>query len=208
MARGVDNKGMYKAVLLLALMGVALWPADGYRLIYREQLYELYHQHQVQYPYRIVENIFRLQQVLRADFANPLYALARIEDQKEWRRYRMLFNMHINLKLTELHLQLGGRYFKFKAYFYNWPWRRQNLESLGYAESYIEAARGYWREAQRWSKEAWEQSGVHLEEIQNWLDENWRIENGRLDYDAIIDRHLARLEGVREQFEGMDENTY
>ena len=197
-----------RRLLLLILLLLIGWSLSAYPLIYREQLYKLYHQHLIQYPNRIAENIYWLQQVLKADFANPLYALAVIEDPEEWRRYRALFNMHVNLKLTESYLQLGSRYFKFNAYFYNYPWRRQNLESLDYATGYIELARSYWQEAQRWSTEAWKQSTIHLEEIQQWSDENWRIEMQQLDYNAIIDRHLARAARVAERFRNMDENTY
>ncbi len=199
---------MRRRLLLLLLIIVICAPLHSYRLLYREQLYRLYHQHLIQYPNRITENIYWLQRILRADFANPLYALATIEDQEEWRRYRALFNMHVNLNLTESYLQLGARYFKFNAYFFNAPWRRQNLESLEYARRYIKEARGYWSEAQRWSKEATQQPTIHLEEIQHWSDESWRIENSQLDYDAIIDRHLERLQRVVERFQSMDADSY
>jgi hypothetical protein len=49
---------------------------------------------------------------------------------------------------------------------------------------------------------------VHLQEIQAWEDECWRIETGDLDYREIIDEQLARLARVRATFEAMDENTY
>ena len=49
---------------------------------------------------------------------------------------------------------------------------------------------------------------IHIEEIQNWEDEHYRIEKGELDYEDIITSHLMRLEKVRQYFENMDENTY
>lgn len=183
-------------------------PLEAYRLIYKEQLYELYHVHLYQYPERIKENIYWLEQVQEADFANPLHALARIENEREWEWYRYLFSMHINLKLTELYLRWGSKYNKFEAYFYNYPWKDDNLESLEIAESLFEEARYYWSEAQRWSERARPFRWLTLEEIQKWEDEHHRIVNGELDYGFIIDRHLQRLREVRAAFEAMDENTY
>lgn len=198
-----------KRLLVLALvLFLAADSLSAYRLIYKEQLYELYHVQLYQYPERIAENVRWLQMTLDADFANPLYALAEIENKTEWDRYRRLFMMHVNLKLVELHLRWASKYNKQAAYFYNAPWRDDNLESLERAESLFEVALSYWEEALRWSEEAWQLQFVHLEEIQKWADENHRIETGELDYEAIIGRHRQRLEAVRGEFEAMDENTY
>ncbi len=76
----------------------------AYRLIYREQLYQLHHRQLYNYPLDIAENIHWLETALRADFANPLNALAHIENETEWEKYRQLFTMHLHLKLTELYL--------------------------------------------------------------------------------------------------------
>jgi hypothetical protein len=193
------------ALLLVCLLAQPAW---SYRLIYKEQLYELFHVQFYQYPERIAENVKWLQMALDADFANPLYALAEIEDRTEWERYKRLFMMHVNLKLVELHLRWASKYNKQAAYFYNAPWRDDNLESLERAESLFNVALAYWDDAVAWSEEAWKLQGVHLEEIQKWADENHRIETGELDYEAIIARHQQRLEETRAAFEAMDENTY
>lgn len=193
-------------VLVLLLVTVATAPA--YRLLYREQLYELYHRQFVQTPERIAENVYWLEQALRSDFANPLNALATIETDREWEWYRYLFTMHINLRLTDLYLQWGSQYMKHTAYFYNAPWRSQNLESLDRAEEYFRYARRYWSAAQRWSQEATDFRFVHLEEIQYWEDEHHRIRTGDLDYEEIITRHLDRVAEVRAAFEQMDASTY
>jgi hypothetical protein len=197
-----------RTILGLLFLLISASPLEAYRLIYKEQLYELYHVHLYQYPERIKENIYWLEQVQEADFANPLHALARIENEREWEWYRYLFSMHINLKLTELYLRWGSKYNKYQAYFYNYPWKEDNLESLEIAESLFEQARYYWSEAQRWSERAVDFRWLSLEEIQNWEDEHHRIVNGELDYGFIIDRHLRRLRDVRAAFEAMDENTY
>ena len=198
-------------IALAALFGLFLLaPAPqvrSYRVLYAEQYYRLFHQHFYQYPDDTMENIFYLEQALQADFANPLYALARIADRQEWAQYRTLFKMHANLKLTELYLTLGSKYDKLAAYFYNAPWKEQNLDSLEKAENAYRLALGYWRESLRWA------AGIprlryNLEEIQHWEDEWTRIIIGDLDYREIIDGHLRRLARVRAEFQAMDSSTY
>jgi hypothetical protein len=195
----------WSVLLLMAL--VPLRKAEAYRILYAEQYYRLYHLHFYQYPDDSMENIFYLEQALKSDFANPLYALARIENRQQWAQYRMLFKMHVNLKLVELYLTLGSKYDKMAAYFYNAPWKEQNLDSLDKAEQAYRVALGYWKEALGWA--AWTQHlGFNLEAIQKWEDEWKRILTGDLDYQEIITGHLSRVERVRRTFQAMDENTY
>jgi hypothetical protein len=187
----------------------ALLCASGfaYKIQYAEQFYELYHLHFYQYPDDTMENIFYLEQALKADFANPLYALAKIKDPREWERYRNLFKMHVNLRLVQLYRTLASGWDKRVAYFFNAPWKKQNLESLDKAESIYKLALGFWDEAKKWSNEA-KKLRYHLEEIQYWEDESYRIETGELDYRQIINKELNRLAKVRKQFENMNESTY
>jgi len=156
-----------------------------------------------------MENIYWLEQALKADFANPLYALALIENEVQWEKYRNLFTMHIYLKLIEQYLFLGNKWNKRNAYFYNAPWRDQNLESLEIAETCFRAALYYWDEAVAWAEKANERRfrWIDLQKVQFWQDEAFRIENGTLNYGRTINRELALLQRVREQFEAM-ENTY
>ncbi len=192
---------------LLLLAVVPARKAEAFRILYAEQYYRLYHLHFYQYPDDSMENIFYLEQALKADFANPLYALARIEDKQQWAQYRLLFKMHVNLKLVELYLTLGSKYDKMAAYFYNAPWKEQNLDSLDKAEQSYRVALGYWQEALGWAVRT-RHLGFNLEGIQRWEDEWKRIFTGDLDYQEIITGHLSRLERVRRTFQAMDQNTY
>lgn len=179
----------------------------AYRVLYAEQYYRLYHLHFYQYPDDTMENIYYLEQALKADFANPLYALARIETKQEWAQYRTLFKMHVNLKLVDLFLTLGSKYDKMAVYFYNAPWKEENLKSLELAVQAYRVALRYWNEARdRAAQLPW--LYFNLEEIQNWEDERTRIWEGELDYADIIAGQLTRMERVRRQFLNMDENTY
>ncbi|MBN2442249.1 MAG: hypothetical protein JXJ04_12920 [Spirochaetales bacterium] len=178
-----------------------------YRILYTEQFYKLYHLHFYQYPDDCMENIYYLEQALKAEFCNPLYALAKIENKHQWERYKQLFTMHIYLRLIQLYLTLGNGYDKKIAYFYNEPWKRQNLESLKIAEQTFKVALLYWDEAKKWSRKI-KPSFIHLDKVENWEDEHYRIQTGELDYGDIIQSHLQRLQRVRRDFENMDETTY
>ncbi|MBL8966301.1 MAG: hypothetical protein JNG85_04770 [Spirochaetaceae bacterium] len=197
-----------RAALLALLLVLAVGGAGAYNVYFKEQFFRLYHQHYIQYPDDAIENIYWLEQAKKADFCNPLYALATIEDERHWERYRYLFEMHLSLKLIEQHLILGSKYDKRVAYFYNAPWKDQNLESLKIAESAYRAALAYWGEARELAAKAMGMRFVRLEEVQYWEDEAFRIEEGELDYADIIGEELARLERVRAAFEKMDRSTY
>ena len=202
---------MKKAFLFLLFLVLPLLSVSAWRILYAEQYYKLYHEHLYHYPDDTMEDISYLETALKADFApfvNPLYALAPIRDTTEWERYRYLFYMHVNLKLIYCYLTLGSKYDKRTAYFYNYPWKRQNLESLVKAEQAYTVAYGYWDKAREWSQKAWAMRATHLDGIEEWEDENFRIETFELDYRDIIDEQLARVAKVRADFQNMDHTTY
>jgi len=196
------------AVLGVVLFSAVISPLNGYFVTYKEQYYRLYHLHHIQYPDDTMENIYWLEKALKADFANPLYALALIENETQWEKYRYLFNMHINLKMIEQYLFLGNKWNKRQAYFYNAPWKKQNLESLETAETCYRTALYYWDAAVEWAKKARERRFyfINLPRVQFWEDEALRVEKGELDYKKTINRELDLLQKVRERFEAMEEH--
>jgi hypothetical protein len=206
--RSADKRDVKKALFILLLMAFPLLGASAWRIIYAEEYYELYHEHLHHYPDDTLEDISYLESALKADFANPLYALAPIKDQVEWERYRYLFSMHVNLRLIYSWLTLGAKYDKMVAYFYNYPWKQQNLDSLTKAEAAYKEALAYWSKAQEWSEKAWAMRATHVDHIEEWETENFRIETGDLDYKDIIDTQLARLAKVRDAFQKMAPGTY
>ncbi|MDR1597269.1 MAG: hypothetical protein LBR99_06150 [Treponema sp.] len=185
-------------------------PLDAYYVQYKEQFYRLYHLHYTQYPDDTMENIYWLEQAIKADFANPLFALALIENESQWEKYRYLFMMHAHLKLIEQYLYLGNKWNKRNAYFYNAPRKEQNLESLETAETCYRTALYYWQAARDWAEKALDRRFrfINLTRVQFWEDEARRVEEGSLDYGKIINRELSLLQQVRERFQAMDENTY
>jgi len=197
-----------RAILAPVLLLLAALGASAYPVYYKEQFYRLFHTHYIEYPDDSIENIYWLERAKKADFCNPLYALARIEDQRHWERYRYLLDMHLDLKLIEQHLALGSKFDKRVAYFFNAPWKAQNLDSLKTAEAAYETALLYWDEAKALARKAMALRWVMLDDAEHWVDEAWRIDQGELDYAQIIGNQLSRLRKVRADFERMDANTY
>jgi hypothetical protein len=197
-----------KACLAVLLLVIPLLSLSAWRILYAEEYYRLYHEHLHHYPDDTMEDIYYLETALKSDFANPLYALAPIKDKMEWERYRSLFSMHLNLKLIACYLTLGNKYDKMAAFFYNAPWKRQNLESLDTAEQVYKVAYRYWVKAKEWSAKAWVLRDIHLDAIEEWQDENFRVETGDLNYQETIDAQLTRLARVRADFQKMDKTTY
>jgi hypothetical protein len=194
-------------LLLSAALGAAP-PAAAYPVYYKEQYFKLFHTHYIEYPDDAIENIYWLERARKADFCNPLYALAKIDDKAHWERYRYLLDMHLNLKLIEQHLVLGSKFDKRLAYFYNAPWKEENLESLKTAESAYKAALAYWPEAKELAKKAMALRWTMLDDAEYWVGEAYRIDSGELDYEKIIGNQLTRLAKVRADFEKMDGSTY
>ena len=196
--------------LLLAVLLLAPFRAEAYVAKYKEDYYKLYHVHYAQLPDDCIENIYWLEQAVKADFANPLYAMAKIETKPQWEKYRFLFQMHLNLKLLEQHLRLGRIYDKKVAYFYDAPWKDEYLRNLEKAKSCYEAGYYYWREAKLWAEKASisQYNFLYISEQQNWEDERERISTGELDYKKTLDRELTRLNKVIDDLVAMKDKTY
>ncbi|MDR0473846.1 MAG: hypothetical protein LBH43_09295 [Treponema sp.] len=203
-------RGIKAAWLVLLLFFSPVIPINAYYARFKEQYYRLYHLHYIQYPDDTMENIYYLEKALKADFCNPLFAIALIENEIQWEKYRYLFMMHINLKLIEQYIFLGNKWNKRNAYFYNAPWKDINLEALVTAEACYRSALYYWDEALIWAEKANERRFrfINLVRVQFWEDEAGRIENKSLNYGKTLKRELDLLQIVREKFEAMDENTY
>lgn len=191
------------AASLILSSALSAWMA-----MYKEEFFKFYHVHYSQSPEDTAENIYWLERAKKADFCNPLYALAKIATKDEWAKYRLLLDMHIDLKLIEQNLILGSKFDKMVAYFYNAPWKRENLESLKIAEEAYKTALHYWPEAVDLARQAQRYRFVYLPGVELWGDEAARIVSGDFNYAKIIDKQLTRLAGVRKDFEAMDALTY
>ncbi len=200
------KRKLFIAACLLILMSAGVW---SYPVQFAEQFYRLYHTQMYMYPENIEENLWYLEKALTSDFCNPLYALARpLNDSTDWAKYRALFKMHVNLTIIQQYRTLARRFDREKAWFFNAPWKKENLESLKIAEHFYRTALYYWPEAQRWAKAASVKPWDHYEGIEAWEDERYRIREGQLDYSDIIRMDLEHLQEVRRDFMAMDDTTY
>lgn len=201
---------MKKIVLFIFIGFIVSTPLSAYKILYAEQFYKLYHNHLYQYPDDSMENIHYLGMALRSDFANPLNALAEIKNEKEWEKYRYLFYMHVNLRLIDSYIKLAVKFDRQEAYFFNAPWKEANIDSLNKARECYAYALNFWDDAQEWSAKASDSkfAWMFIEDIQYWEDENLRIQEGDLDYGAILNKQLDRVDRIIGEFEAMDGNTY
>lgn len=204
------KKSIFALSLIFLFSTLVPWQSSAYVAKYKEDWYKLFHVHYQQYPDDVMENIYWLEQAVKADFANPLYAETKINDEREWEKYRYLFMMHINLKLIEQHLRLGRTYDKKTAHFYDAPWKDLYIENLNKTLSCYRAGLYYWQEAQLWAEKAnvTEFQFRILTDVQYWEDERERIATKDLDYKKILNREISRVEDVIAQFQKMDKDTY
>lgn len=203
-------RNLFIPILIFLLITLVPKKANAYMVKYKEDYYKLFHVHYQQFPDDCMENIYWLEKAVQADFANPLYANAKIETENDWEKYRFLFQMHVNLKLIEQHQRLGRIYDKKVAHFYDAPWKDVYIENLKKALSCYQAGLYYWTEAKLWAEKAnvTKFQFLILQDIQNWEDERERIGNGKLDYEKILNRDIERVKKVIAEFEKMESKEY
>ena len=204
-------KKLFKICLFSFIFAFFL-PQDlnAYMVKYKEDFYKLYHVHYQQYPDDCIENIYWLEKAVEADFCNPLYAMAKIETEKQWEKYRYLFQMHVNLKLIEQHLRLGRIYDKKCVYFYDAPWKDEYLNNLEKTLSCYEAGLYYWQEAKLWFEKANASSFnfLFITELQNWEDERERIKTGELNYEKMLNGEIERVKKAIDELLAMKSKSY
>ena len=200
------KKSFYSIFSFLLIFAFYEVPLNAYMVKYKEDWYRLYHVHYQQNPDDCIENIYWLEKAVNADFANPYYAMAKIENEKQWEKYRYLFQMHINLKLIEQHLRLGRIYDKKCIYFYDSPWKDEYLRNMEKALSCYQSGLYYWQEAKVWYEKADAASFnfLYITDLQNWEDERERIKSGELNYEKMLNREIERLEKNINELNNMD----
>ncbi len=205
------KRNFFKKILIFfVLVIISAATSSAYVVKYKEDYYKLFHVHYAQLPDDCMENIYWLEQAVNADFANPLYAYGKIENEQEWEKYRYLFQMHLNLKLIEQHLRLGRIYDKKVAYFYDAPWKDEYLRNLEKTLSCYKTGYYYWEEAQLWAEKANSTKFrfLTITSLQNWEDEKERISNGKLNYKKILDRETERVQKVIDDLIAMEDKNY
>jgi hypothetical protein len=182
--------------LFLALLAAAvLLPAAqaGARPLYYAEEFYLYVMNLYQENPSLTRNIRFMQWALKAPFTNQVNSLATITNVAEFRRYKSIFRMHVNLLIIDSYLQLARRFDKEHVYFFHAYWYAEELkESFTIARYLYEICYNYWDEAVKHAREA-DQEPARLDR-EDWEEELYLIRSGELDYRAIVDKHLERLD--------------
>lgn len=201
------KKSILVLFFILLFSALPLNHAEAYMISFKEEYYKLYHIHYQQYPDDCMENIYWLEKAVKADFCNPQYLDFKVTTEKQWEKYRYLFQMHINLKLIEQHLRLGRTFDKKEIYFYDAPHKDEYLRNLEKCLSFYQAGLYYWQEAKLWCEKAntADFKFLFITEKQAWEDERERISTGKLDYEKILNREIKRVEKNIEQLNQMSE---
>ena len=200
------KKFKFLFIFTIIFLFFPLQKANAYMVKYKEDFYKLYHVHYQQYPDDCMENIYWLEKAVQADFCNPQFVDFKITNEKEWEKYRYLFQMHLNLKLIEQHLRLGRIYDKKCIYFYDAPWKDEYLRNMEKALSCYKAGLYYWQETKVWYEKADAPSfnWLFITDKQNWEDERERIKTGELNYEKMLNREIERLEKNIQELNQMD----
>lgn len=180
------------ALILTAALVLLPAPAGARPLYYAEEFY-LYVMNLYQENASLERNIRFMQWALDAPFANQVNSLATIRTVEDFRRYKALFRMHVNLLIIDSYLQLARRYDKRQVYFFHAFWFAEELvESFAIAGYYYRICLNYWEQVLEHAEAAArEPARIDLEP---WEEELHLIQTGELDYAAVVQRHLARLE--------------
>jgi hypothetical protein len=182
-----------KKILLAALLTMLMLPTQvqARKLYYAEEFYlyalNLYHTNP-----NLERNIRFMQWALQAPFDNQVRSLALIENEQDFRRYKALFRMHVNLLIIDSYLKLATRFDKQHVYYFNLWYAEELRESFTFAKYFYQISRNYWDEAKKHADSA---EGIPGRiNIDYWEDEQYLIQTGELDYGLIIDEHLQKLE--------------
>ena len=196
-----------KIFLVLALFFAINSSVFGNTVTYKEEWYSLYRETYQQNSDEILQNMYYLEQSAKADFCNPQFALAKIENETQWEKYRYLFMMNVNLKLIEQHMRMARLFDKKKIYFYDVQYREEYLRNLEKAKVYYTACYAYWEEAKIWADKAnmGKFNFMYLTDVQKWEDDKSRIVNGKLNYQKILDREISRINKNIEELKALPE---
>lgn len=156
-----------------------------------EDYYLLYGMKQYYNEPFLRKNIEYLEIALNSNFRHPSRSLVKINDEKEYYKYRNLLFMHINLLIMKNYLTIAALYDKPKVYFYDGTFGKQLTESFNMAEGFYKEAIPYWEKAKLYAEKA---SEVKITLDLSYMEtERYRIVKKDLDYGKIIGANLQRL---------------
>jgi hypothetical protein len=128
---------------------------------------------------------------LNSNFRHPNNALCKVNNEKEYHKYRLLVTMHVNLQIMRSYMRIASQYDKRHVYFQNLDMAHDLKKSFKIAEGIYKDALPHWDKAEDLAKKA--------DEIKREIDlgtmesERYEIVTGKLNFGNIIKDHLSRL---------------
>ncbi len=145
------------------------------------------------------KNIEMLKTSLNVRFRHPSQALVEVDTEQEYLKYRKLMFMHINIMIMRNYLKIGSKYDKIKVRFHDAPFAKEITESLDIAISLYRQAIPYWEEAKKHAEDA---SEIKITtRMSNIESERYRIIRGELDFNKIINNHIASSEKKKRELQ-------
>lgn len=159
---------------------------------YVEDFYKLYGMKLYYNENSLRKNIYYLQHALNSKFRHPSKTLVKVESKKEYKKYRKLLFMHINLLIMKNILKIATRYDKKRIYFHDITFAEDISKSLEIAKKYYKDAIPYWNQAKKYATAA---SKIKITtELSNFESERFRIKTKDLDYKRIINNHIKKID--------------
>ncbi len=171
---------------------------------YLEDYYELYSKRMYYGQDEILLNVYFLKKGLVSPFRHTSKALCLLTTPDEEKRYRLLLQMHLNLKIMQNYLLLGRLYDKRIIYFFNMPFKEDLIKSLNIAKYYYNLAKTYWPKVLSYADEAVKiDARIPLDYLE---DELYSIMNRDKevdwDYDYTFNLHLTKLDDNLKKLQG------
>jgi len=187
-----------KKVLLIILVIVAFMnvikPEDSVnarKLFYAEEFY-LYVMNLYYDNPNLLRNIRFMQWALKAPFDDPVRSLAKITNECEFKRYRLLFKFHVTLLIVDSYLQLAHRFDKEHLYFFNYRYAKDIKESFELSKFFYNRALIYWNEAKKYIPSINKiPCRINLDK---WEDEFYMVKKGDLNLEPIITDRMNLLD--------------
>jgi hypothetical protein len=193
----------FRIIIILSFLFITFFGFSApTKLIFIEQYYKLYESNLYSTAADHKRNVFWLENALKMPNIHPSMAIVITNTWEEYVKYKLLLRFHINFLLTKEYVDWGWEYDKQDVVFYNMEWAEKIKSSFEIARTRYLAAKIYWEETKKWSKEAAAQN-VHIgwEQIE---DLNWKIDNSQFDYsyDEVI---AARLKDLDDKIKKIDD---
>ncbi len=143
------------------------------------------------------KNIEMLKIGLKCKFRHPSLALIKVESDDEYRKYRELMFMHINLMIMRNYLKIGSKYDKKNIKFSDSTFAKDINNSLDISKKLYQEAIPYWEDAKKYAIESSKiKITTHLSNIES---ERYNIIKGDLDFGKIINAHITAVDKKQEK---------